>query len=385
MLNGLFRGRTTFGLDIGYDTLKVVQLKGKKHHLSLHAFNTVPIPPNSLTRTEIKESAKIAKSLRQALNEAKPHRIDASYAISAIPESFVFSKIVTLPQMKPADLEKTIAFEASEIFPIPLEEVYLDWQILGHTNLPPTPIAAAHTPAPKKPVDIAPHKPAKPANKPTHPPTTNASMEVLVIAAPRKLVQSYQALLKEAGLELAILETKPIAVARSLMLPNDKSGFLFLDIGAEASSISIIDDGILRFTGTAATGGQTIIKAISESQNLPTEQIEQMLKSSQMTQANEQQYQALKQAVSPIADEVNHAIRFYYNRIQTEGRINTLRLAGGGANFTAINEIITEQTGCKTETGNPLINIQHIPKQTSASDILPYTVALGSALREFME
>lgn len=387
------RLKNCLGLDIGYDTLKVAQLTKKGDRILIQGLNSLPIPPGSITKSEIKNADKISSIIVQALDSAKPNHITAKSVISALPESLVFTKILTLPLMKPADLAKAIQYEAAEFLPN-LNEVILDWQVLNETAPPhidPENNLLPQTAGAKKPVDTTPMK-----NK-TDPivqtlkaeiqsvPASSAMQDILIVAAPKKLVEALQALVKKNRLNLAALETKPISASRALLKPNEKSGVLILDIGAEATSISVFDNNILHFGGTVASGGNSITRAIAQIFGLSPTEAEARKKTVGLDVNNKQEKQILLETLSPIIEEINRAIRYYHNRVQATDRITTIRLTGGTANLIAINPIIAEQTNCKVDTGNPLINISQPPVNYTPLIMRPYAVAIGCALRPFME
>ncbi|OGD57142.1 hypothetical protein A2V71_01765 [Candidatus Berkelbacteria bacterium RBG_13_40_8] len=220
--------KPTFGLDIGYQTLKVVQIKGKGSGAHLIGAAEVAISPGVLTKEGVREPQKVAAVIKEAMKIAKPHSVSARIVSSALPESLVFTKSLSLPKMTLQEINKNIPYQATEFFPIPAEETHMDWQIVG-----------------------------------TNP--TNNTIEVLVVAAPKVLVSSLIETVKIAGLELMGLETKPVAVTRALVPQNDPGPYLLLDIGAKTSGLTCYDRGTIRLTSTAAIGGDEIQKDFAES------------------------------------------------------------------------------------------------------------------------
>lgn len=336
----------TFGLDIGFNSLKVVQLKKKGKQFEIVGFAQSAIPKTSLQKNKILEKKKLAEVLKATLTKATPHHISALEVVAALPEHLVFTKIIELPKMKEKEVGKTIPYEASEFLPISLEETYLDWQIL-----------------------------AKGAN--------SEKIDVLVVAAPKSLVDDYIDLVKLAGLQLVALETKPIAASRALV-KDEKEGLAILDIGAQATSVAIIDESILRLTGTTATGSNAINFALQRNLNLKEEEASKIkIEKGLSTKTDLKTRKIIETALLPIVDEVTHAIKYYQNRIKAEGRISKIKLGGGGAALAGIASFFEKQTGILTELGNPLI---HLSKQSqiliSKTAALSFTTAIGLALRE---
>jgi len=210
----------TFGLDIGFNTLKVVEVKGTGKGAHLVGAAELPIPENSLNKNGIQKRNELSQVIRQATLVAKPHRIGANIAVCGLPESLVFTKTLDLPKMNDAEIAKNIPFQAKDFLPLPIEETYMDWQTVG----------------------ILP----------------DGKIEVLMVATPKVIVDAIIDTVKLAGFELLGLDTKPVALTRALVEEKDTNGYLILDIGAQTSSITCYDQGTVKLTSTIACGGDKV-------------------------------------------------------------------------------------------------------------------------------
>lgn len=275
------------GLDIGYQTLKVMQLKGDGPGASLLGVSEITIPPKTLGQEGIKDKKKIANAMLEAMRNAKPHPISAGIVSSALPESLVFTKSVDLPSMSFEEINKNIPYQASEFFPIPPQETYMDWQVVGS-------LAGANT------------------------------TDVLVVAAPKIIVDSFADMIQSAGLELSSLETKPVADARALISAKDLNPYLILDIGAKNSSLTCYDQGTIKLTSTISIGGD----------DLGTD---------------------LNPNIKGLSSEIVHFIKYYQNRIGQATIFRKIVLAGGGANLKDLPEKLEKATRIKAEIGWPQI------------------------------
>lgn len=279
--------KPTFGLDIGYSTLKVMQLKGEGMGAKLLGVAEVKIEPKTLGKDGIKNQKKAAEAIWQAMKAAKPHPISSTIVSTALPESLVFTKSVDLPAMNIEEINKNIPYQASEFFPIPPGEMYMDWQIVGQL------------------------------------PGKNL-IDVLVVAAPKKIVDSFAEVIKIAGLELSSLETKPVSVVRALIGKNDAGPYLILDIGAKTSGIICFDQGTIKLTSTIASGGDDLARDFQPN-------------------------------IDNLASEIIHLVKYYQNRIGQATIFRKIMLAGGGANLSNVTGAIEQSTKIKTEIAWPLI------------------------------
>jgi len=277
-----------FGLDIGYQTLKVMELKSDKAGAKILGVAEIPLDPKSLTKDGIKDKNKVAAAIHRATQLAKPHPITAQIVSSALPESLVFTKSIDLPKMSEEEINKNIPFQAGEFFPIPPAEMYMDWQIVG--NLP-----------------------------------EKNQADVLVVAAPKIIVDSIAEVVKIAGLELSSLETKPVADTRALIAPNDLGPYLLLDIGAKTSSIICYDQGTIKMTSTVSAGGDDLTADFQPN-------------------------------INNLASEIVHLVKYYQNRIGQATIFKKIITAGGGANVPRAVKSLEKATRIKTEIGWPLIS-----------------------------
>ena len=275
------------GLDIGYETLKVMQLQGEGPSAKLFGVAEIPIEEKILTKEGIKNKKAAVDKILLALRNAKPHSITARLVSSALPESLVFTKSIDLPKMNEEEINKNIPYQASEFFPIPAGEMYIDWQIVG--SLP-----------------------------------NNNQVDVLVVGAPKVIVNSIAEVIKMAGLELASLETKPVADVRALIPPHDAGPYLLMDIGAKTSSIICFDQGTIKLTSTVSAGGDDITSNFQPS-------------------------------INTLSSETVHLVKYYQNRIGQATIFKKIILAGGGSNIPQANVAIEKATRIKTEISWPII------------------------------
>lgn len=336
------------GIDIGYDTVKIVQLNRKAQPAKLMAYNAAPIPPKAMTTKEKDHTHELANIILKTMHEANFRRIRGKYAVSGLPESRVFTKIIDVPIMSEAELEQAIPHEASRHIPLPVSETYLDYQPLNLRD--------------------------------------SKSEGVLVVAAPKVLVERYLKILKLAGLELIALETKPIAAGRALLYPNETDPAVIVDIGAEATGISVFDQGNLKFTYTLPHGGHTFTKAIGNFLSKDFEEAEKIKRECGIAKCR---YGDLSKALEPILtdiiEEIGNAVNFYEKRAKPQRKIQNLRFCGGGANTKGLPEYIQKnlENQIKVAIGNPFTNLnQRSIRKFPPQEILRFTTATGLALRE---
>lgn len=329
---GLLGGnpKRVFGLDIGFETLKLCESRHSNRSAQVVGLSEYLITERILEKDTIKNKAKVANIIKDAMKKAKPHTIHAKRIVTALPESFVFSKTIQMPKMNSKELRLAVPNEAAQYIPMPVSEVYIDFQVLV-----------------------------------SHPDETQ--MDVLIAAAPKKLVDDYVEVAKMADLELAALETKPIAVGRAIIPDNSNEGVVILHIGTEISRISIWDKGDIRLTTTISTGKSKLLESLG-TKGVLSEEI-----SKSVIDENNKNLIALP--LSAAIEEVSEAIRYHHNRSQNPSPINHIELCGSGALIIGLDKVIEEELKIRTYVSPTKYNLKDQVKPH-------FMTSFGLSLRE---
>lgn len=334
-----------FGLDIGSYSIKAVQVKfhGERPELFAASIVDMPEPNKSLTQ---KERAGLIESIKKAVALSKPHHIDTKYIASALPESKVYTDIITIPRLEEEELRTAVPFEAAKHMPLTLEESYIDFSVIELIK--------------------------------------NKKMRILVVGAPRELVDFYREIIHAAGLELIHLEIKPIAAARALLSEEMKrQAILILDVGANNSSITIFLEGNIVVATTVFSGGELYVEAVAKELKIERSKALQM---ADIAAKDENAKNKILRILFPLFDDlvtkIQKAIGFHATKNPHKPNIDKILLTGGGAITPGFKEYIQQNVGVETTIANPFINlsgevIQKIP-QAEASSIV---TAVGLALK----
>lgn len=297
---------TVFGLDIGYETLKLVQVDKGLKGASLVGCANITLTERILERDRFKNKSEAAALIKEACRQAKPSPITARKIVSALPETFAFSKTIQLPKMPLHDYDKAIPLAAAEYLPIPLEDTYLDYQILS----------------------VYPE---------------NDLVDILVVGAPKKLVEDYVEVANLAGFELAALETKPLAIGRALLSDKEKDGIAIIEIGTEFSRISIWDDNSIRLTTTVGTGKNQLFEALG---------IAYGNKKDNPAITNQNQAD-IALPLDNIVGETINSIKYHQNRDFKAKEIKRILLCGSGAKIGGIDRYIEREIKIPTKIAGP--------------------------------
>jgi type IV pilus assembly protein PilM len=256
-----------------------------------------------------------------------------------------------LPQLSPKELTQAIPFEARQYVPIPINEVALDWQLLGPT-----------------------------------PGQEGQKVQVLLVAVPQDTIAKYQRIAELAGLNLKIIEIETIASARAIVGP-DPSTLLLVDIGSRAAVITVVDEGYVRITRSIDTAGGDLTQVIANGLGISPIRAE-MLKKSRglLSGAGEENLAAL---MAPLLDVIINEVQklgaLYQERTKRE--IKKVILTGGSANIPGLAEYVYREFQKEISIGNPFSQIQY-PSQVAPviANLGPiFAVAIGLALKDVLE
>jgi len=340
----LFNRKSSIGLDIGSGCLKVVQLKDTKDGYELELFDILPLPPELIVDGSIIDSLRLADSLKELIRKAKIKTKDVTVGLAG--HSSVIVKRVSLPEMSEEELSESIKFEAEQYIPFDIEDVNLDFQILGPKEEP-------------------------------------GQMDVILVAVKKDIINDFLSVVKEAGLNPVIVDVNSFALENiyevNYEIEPDKN-VAIVNIGASTINMNILKGGLSVFTRDSAVGSNIHTEALQREFNITYETAERLKKGEPVENVSpEDALSAIELASEEIIGEVNRSIE-YFNE-----DINEVVLSGGCALIKGFPKLLAEKTGIEVKVMNPFKNIK-IPKRfdiTYIEEIVPIAaVAAGLALRQ---
>jgi type IV pilus assembly protein PilM len=343
------------GLDVSDVSIKVMQLDYRKNQFFPSAYSNVSIASNIIVNHIIAKEDKLAESIQRALAAAR--NVNTKYVVANVPEAKSFVRILKLPTVKESEIESSIPWELEQDIPVPIDQVYLDWQVI------------------KKDRDTS---------------------HVLVTATPKDYVDSLVASIKLAGLTPVALELESQAIARALIGKDDFSeAVMILDMSVtQTSFIVVVLNGILEYTSSIPIAGNSFTESISRSLGVSLGEAERIKIESGLIGNNK--YANLKQAMLPIldsiVDEIKNVVRFYNDHNSFGKQITKIYLSGGTAKLAGLADYISARLNLgagkplgRVSLGNPWINVcpAEIAKTLpiSQQDALDYVTGIGLALR----
>lgn len=334
------------GLDIGSKTIKIVELEKARGVYKLKASGIIGYKSSTPEHlTDDKEIAVLSDVIRKLHREAK---IIGREVVVSIPETQVYTRMIRFPLLTDSEIASAIKWEAEQYIPFPIEEAVIDYQIIDK-------------------------------NENATPP----QVYVLLIAAPKLLVNRYIKLLAMSKLEMVAIETELMAISRSIC-PLDQT-VMVADFGARSTNIAIVKNTSLMMSRSIPTAGDALTRAVAQGLGIEPQQAEEYKKTYGLSSTNLDG--RIKSILFPVlrmvSDEIKKAIHYY----QSEGEGDppkSLILTGGSAGMPEVASIMTELLGIEVSIGNPFAKIQIDPQALKQiSGYAPfYAIAVGLSMRE---
>ncbi len=334
-----------FTVDIGSTSVRVVHLKGAQVPKKLSAYASVPIDPKSSQSDSSQSQEVIQKALKQLIKDAN---ISEKNVVAGIPSDRIFAAVVDFPNISEKELKKTIEYQLDTHVPMPLDEVKVDWKILGTS-----------------PVD-------------------KEKVEVLIVSLSNDYAESRLELFESMGLNVIAFEPDALGLTRSLVAAGNNGASLIMDIGYNSTDLVVAIGNTPRLIRSVPVGGTAFLKAVAQNLNLDNAQAQEFIHKFGMNsdKVEGQIYRALEGTVGSLMSEVQKSIKFFSDRYTQIG-LDRIIVTGGSAGMPGLPLHIANTTGIQVEIGNPWQNVSYPADRYNELVALSsqYAVGLGLGLR----
>ena len=342
------------GVDISSSSVKLVELsKGKSGDLLLERCAIEPLERGWITDGNIEKFDEVADALRRLIKKSGTRTRNVAMAL---PAAAVITKKISLPEgLSEQELELQVESEANQYIPFSLDEVSLDFCVVG--------------------------------------PSANSSgdIDVLIAASRREKVQDRQGLAEAAGLKPMIVDIEPhasrLAAGRLIeRLPQQGANALvgLFEVGALTTSMQILRNDEVLYDRDQAFGGAQLTQLIARQYGFSQEEAEAKKRNGELP--DDYGSAVLKPFVQSMTQEVSRALQFFFTSTPYN-RIDHILLAGGSAPLAGLTEAITQQTGFACSLVNPFDGMDvgsGVRLKRMAREAPSYLTACGLAMRRFV-
>lgn len=337
------------GLDIGSRAIKLGQVvQSKSGPAILKKFGISSLPQGAIVEGRIEQPDVVAETIRTMLKDLKIKEQRVATSIAGY--SVIIKKIVVSKQADD-ELHKAMPFEAEQYIPFDVEEMNIDFHILGDHETNPN------------------------------------QMNVMMVAAKKDSIDQYANILEQAGLVPSIIDVDVFAMERAYenSYLAESKGVALIDIGANKLNVNILQDGASAFTRDVAIGGEEITRQISSKFGCSFEEAEEIKLGEKKNAAPQQDIQEIVESFTASwSGEIRRVIDFYYSTYP-EATIDRIILSGGATQTPGFIDYLATEASIPVEMFNPFANVQIKDKgldQSYLKSVAPQAViCMGLASR----
>ena len=343
------------GLDISSSSVKLVELsQNKAGEFVLERFASEAFEKGWIADGHIEKFDEVSEAVRRLVQRSG---VKTRNAVLAMPTSSVITKRIMLPAgLREDEMEIQVEAEANQYIPFSLDEVSLDFCVIGPS------------------------------------PTSVGDVEVLIAASRKDRVQDRQALAEAAGLKPVILDIEShasrMAMGRVISaLPDSGKDALvaLFEIGADTTSLKVLRDEELLYERDQAFGGSQLTQLISRQYGLSFEEAEQKKLASELPE--DFGTAVLEPFVDSLSQEIGRALQYFFTSTPHH-KVHYVMLAGGTATLQGLKERVTDLTGFACMVVNPFDNMvigSGVREGRMQREAPAYLTACGLAMRRFFE
>lgn len=339
------------GIDISSTAIKMVELADNGHgSYRLESYAMSPLAKDAMVDGNVSDLEKVADAMKLAWKLLGSREKRAALALPAA--AVISKKVLMAADLREEEMEAQVEAEANQYIPFSLDEVNIDFQVLG--------------PAANSPDEV----------------------EVLIAASRKEKIEDRIAAAEGAGLKVTVMDVETYATEAAYtlvanQLPNSgrEQTVMIVDIGAFMMHINVLHDNKSVYTREQSFGGGQLTQEIQRRFGLSLEEAEVAKRKGGLPESYE--HEVLQPFVQSLSMEVARALQFFTSSTQYN-RVDHIVLAGGCAAIPAIDVMVQDRTQVNTLVANPFHGMAigpRIKQQQAAIDAPALLIACGLAMR----
>lgn len=347
------KARPVIGLDISSSAVKMVELSGNgKDGYRVDRYTVEILPKDVVADGNIVNLEVVAETVKRAWKRLGTTTRHVALALPAA--AVITKKIIVAAGLREEELEVHVESEANQYIPFALEEVNLDFQVVG--------------PAPSSPEDV----------------------EVLIAASKKEKVEDRVAVAEAAGLKAAVVDVESFAALAAFELIEQQfpdAGknqiIAMIDVGASVMNLTVLRNQQQVYTREQAFGGNQLTQDIARQYGMSFEEAELAKRAGNLPENYESDL--LRPFMESLALEVSRALQFFFTSTQFN-QVDHIVLAGGCAVLPGVDEVVASRVQVNTVVANPFANMvlsDRVRAKNLIVDASALMVACGLALRRF--
>lgn len=350
---GLFAPKAPplIGVDISSTAVKLLQLSQSGTRYRVEHYAVEPLPPNAVVEKNIVEVEAVGEAIRRALSRSGAK---TKHAAAAVAGSAVITKVIPMPaDLSEDDLEGQIQVEANQYIPYPIEEVSLDFEVVG-------------------------------------PVKDNPDMVNVLLAASRtENVDMRVAALDLGGLTARVMDVEAFAMENAFKLIADQLSvgrdavIAVVDVGATMTTLIVLKNQRTIYSREQVFGGKQLTDEVMRRYGLSYEEAGMAKRQGGLPESYE--IEVLEPFKEAMVQQISRLLQFFFAGSEYS-KVDQIVLAGGCAAIPGVSDMVEEQLGVPCCVANPLASMSlssRVQAQALAQDAPALMIACGLALRSF--
>ena len=340
------------GLDISSSAIKLIELSKSGGRYRVESYAVEPLEPGAVVESSIVDTESVGAAIKRVVERSKTRCKSAAVAVSG---ATVITKLIQMPtDLSDAELESQISLEADQYIPYPLDEVALDFRVMGPN-----------------------------ANNPSQ-------VDVLLAGCRREHVDAREEALEIGGLKPVFIDVEAYAIERSFELlasqldPQVAEGVIGIaDVGATSTMVATLELGAITFTREQMFGGRVLTEEIQRRYALSPD--EAGLAKKQGGLPDDYQDAILNPFCESITQQIGRSLQFFFAG-STHSTLDALVLAGGCSAIEGLDRLVSERLQVPVITCDPFADMSTAKRVNVAGlskDAPALLIAAGLALRAF--
>lgn len=338
------KGNRTLSISINNEYIKICELSRKNNKLTtIHKAVTVPTPPRCYNDGTIRDRAELAKAIKVAIDS---NRMESTKAIFSIASSKVATKEVIIPNVKNNKIADIIMTNASEYFPVNLDEYIINFEVLEKLEYE----------------------------------NQDTKIKVLVMAMPEAMINAYYDLAGSLGLEVKAIDYVGNSTYQTLKLQVDNSPSIVIQVENDATIVNILDNNVLQLQRTIPYGKSVVVNALMDSMRIKYDPALKMLQEQQLIHASFDG-DPVTESLNYLVTNVNRILDYYVTR-NSNHPIEKAYIIGNATTMLGFKELFTNELKLPIESIDELAGIVTDKKTYVEAITIPtYIINIGAFLK----
>ncbi|MDR2406289.1 MAG: pilus assembly protein PilM [Deltaproteobacteria bacterium] len=324
---------SVIGFDIGTFAAKGLLLnlkgKGRTTTVTLMGLGIAQLPAGVMTQWEdqpVPARNAMANAMKTISKVSK--LTGGKFAALSLSGDTMIIKKINMPITSQKELRGSLALEAEQYIPYPINEVIIDGHILNTDD-------------------------------------RTGQMSVLLVAARKDVVYNYiQALAITKTLKPAVIDVDALALfnAYDFIYPDSRENVILIDIGANLLHITILYEGVPHTIKEEGIGGQRVTDDIEDAFGVTPDEAEAIKLGSLPVSNPYEVAEIIDRIVSNWEAAIERALESIRSEIP-EYKPSKIFLAGGSALFQGLPEEFSKRFQIPAELFNPLTSVKYNSKK----------------------